>query len=135
MAENYQPIKREFNFRGKKIEELKQLNVREFAKYLKSRGRRTILRQFNNIEDFVSRAKIKLSKKKQIKNHKRDLIIVPEMVGMKIHIHRGNGFTPIDIIPEMMGHRLGEFAPTRSRINHGNAGVGATKGSKSKSKK
>ena len=79
--------KKDFTYRGKNIEELKKLDVREFAKYLKSRQRRTVLRQFQIIEDFINRAKIKISKGKPIRTHQRDLIVVPEMVGMKIDMH------------------------------------------------
>jgi ribosomal protein S19 len=57
------------------------------------------------------------------------------MVGMKIQIHDGRNFVPIEVIGEMLGHKLGEFAPTRSKTKHGSAGVGATKGTKHKSKK
>jgi len=39
-------IKKQFTYKGKTVEELKTLDVREFAKYLKSRQRRTVLRQF-----------------------------------------------------------------------------------------
>ncbi len=127
--------RKQFNFRGKTIEELKQLDTREFAKLVKSRNRRTILRNFQEIEDFVNRAKIKLSKDKLIKTHKRDLVIVPQMVEMKIYIYNGQKFLPVLVIAEMLGHKLGEFAPTRARITHGKAGVGATKGTKHKSKK
>ena len=63
------------------------------------------------------------------------MIIVPQLVGMKIHIYNGHEFMPVEIVKEMLGHRLGEFAPTRSKVKHGNAGVGSTKGSKSQSKK
>lgn len=127
--------KKDFTFRGKTLEELKTLEVREFAKLMRSRQRRSALRNFQKIEDFVSRANKKIEKKKQVKTHLRDLIVVPQMIGMRIHIHSGNKFAPIDIIPEMLGHKFGEFAPTRARIQHTKAGVGATKGSKSKSKK
>lgn len=127
--------KKDLTFKGKTIEELKNLDVREFAKYLKSKQRRTVLRNFQVIEKFINRSKVKLSKNKAIKTHQRDIVIVPQMVGMKIHIHCGNSFVPIDISLEMLGHRLGEFAPTRRKINHGSAGVGSTKGSKHKSKK
>ena len=127
-------IKKQFTFRGKTLEELKAMNIREFAKLLKSRRKRSILRHFQKIEDFVNRAKIKLAKNKSIKTHQRDLIIVPQMVGMKIGIHNGNNFTHIIVVGEMLGHVFGEFAPTRSRVKHGGAGVGATKGTKSKSK-
>jgi len=117
------------------MEDLKKLDTREFAKYVPSRSRRTILRQFQEIEKFVQRCKNKISKKKMIKTHLRNIIIVPEMTGMKIGVHNGKEFFPVDITGEMLGHRLGEFAPSRGRIQHGSAGVGATKGSKAKSKK
>jgi small subunit ribosomal protein S19 len=126
--------KKQFKFRGKTIEELKAIDVREFAKLLKSRRKRTVLRQFQRIEDFVSRAKVKQSKNKPIKTHERDLIIVPQLVGMKISIYNGNNFVPVNVTGEMLGHVFGEFAPTRSRVKHGSAGVGATKGTRSQSK-
>ena len=52
--------KKEFKFKGKTLEELKTLDIREFAKYLNSRQRRTVLRQFQKIEGFVNRAKEKI---------------------------------------------------------------------------
>ena len=127
--------KKIFTYRGKTIEELKELDVRGFAKYLKSRARRAALRQFQDIENFVNRAKNKIEKKKTIKTHKRDLIVVPEMVGMKIHIYNGKEFMPVEIVGEMLGHRFGEFAPTRGKVKHSAAGIGATKSSKSQAKK
>jgi len=127
--------KKKFTYRGKTIEELKNLDVREFAKHLKSRQRRSVLRQFQKIENFVNRAKVKMDKNKPIKTHQRDLVIVPGMVGMKIHIHNGRNFVATDITDDMLGHRLGEFSLTRAKIKHSKAGVGATKGSKFKSKK
>jgi small subunit ribosomal protein S19 len=127
--------KKAFTFRGKTIDELKTLDVREFAKYLKSRQRRTVLRQFQELENFISRAKKKLEKNKQIKTHKRHLIIVPQMIGMKISIYSGKEFFPVEIMKEMLGHRLGEFSLTRTKVKHGGAGLGATKGSKAKKKK
>jgi len=126
--------KKQFTYRGKSIEELKALDVREFAKYLKSKQRRAALRQFQEIEDFVSRTKKKSEKNKPIKTHNRALVIVPQLVGLKIHIHNGHEFVPIEIAKEMIGHRLGEFAPTRTKVKHGGAGVGATKGSKTAKK-
>ncbi len=127
--------KKQFTFKGKTIEELKALDVREFAKYLKSRQKRAVLRQFQTVETFVHRSKKKMEKNKQIKTHNRALVIVPQMVGMKISIHSGHSFVPIEIIKEMLGHRLGEFVPTRMKIKHGTAGIGSTKGSKSQAKK
>jgi len=127
--------RKEFTYRGKTLEELKKLDVREFSKYLKSGPRRTILRQFQQTENFISRAKNKINKNKQVRTHERSFVIVPEMVGMKINIHDGRNFFPVNITGEMLGHRLGEFAMTRGRIKHSKAGIGATKGSKFKAKK
>jgi len=111
------------------------LEVRELAKSLRSRQRRTVLRQFRKIESFVSKAKTKISKNKPIKTHQRDLVVVPAMVGMKISVHNGKVFVPVEVVGEMIGHKFGEFALTRARVKHSKSGVGATKGTKSKSKK
>ena len=127
--------RKEFTYRGLTIEELKKLDVREFAKYLKSRQRRTILRQFQEIEKFINNAKEKQKKDKKIRTHERNLIVVPQMIGMKISIYNGNTFVPVEITGEMLGHRFGEFALTRGRVKHGSAGVGATKGTRAKAKK
>jgi small subunit ribosomal protein S19 len=135
MAEKIESTKKAITFRGKTVDELKTLEIREFAKYLTARTRRTVLRQFQDIENFVSRAKKKLEKNKQIRTHQRTIIIVPQMVGMKIQVYNGKEFVPIEITGQMLGHRLGEFSMTRAKIKHSSAGVGATKGSKSKAKK
>jgi len=127
--------KKEFTYKGLTIEELKKLDVREFARYLKSRQRRTALRQFQKIEDFINRAREKQKNDKKIRTHQRDLVVVPQMIDMKIAIYNGKTFVPLEVTGEMLGHKFGEFAPTRGRVKHGSAGVGATKGTKSKSKK
>ena len=121
--------KKEFMFRGKTMEELKQINIREFAKLLKSNKRRSVLRQSEELEKFVSRCNKKMLNKKPIRTHFRHLIIVPKMIGLRIHIHNGKDFVPINIIEEMLGHRLGEFSVTRSKVKHGAAGIGATRSS------
>ena len=48
----------------------------------------------------------------------------------EIHIHNGQGYTPVEIKPEMIGHYLGEYAITRRGVTHSGPGVGATKSSK-----
>ena len=135
MAQENRLRRKEFTYRGKTLDELNKLDVREFAKFLPSRAKRSVLRQFQNIENFVNRAKVKSSKKKLIKTHHRDLVIVPDLIGMKLHIYNGKTFVPIVVTEGMLGCRLGEFSSTRGRIKHGSAGVGATKGTKFKSKK
>jgi len=127
--------KKAFTYRGKTIEELKELDIREFAKLLPSRKRRSVLRGFQEIEKFVNLCEEKIQRKKNIKTHLREIIVVPGMVGMKLSIYNGKEFVPIEVIGEMLGHRLGEFSLTRGKVSHGTAGVGATRGSKSKSVK
>jgi small subunit ribosomal protein S19 len=121
--------KKEFMYRGQTIEELKKLDIREFSKYLKSRSRRNVLRNFQVIEKFVKKCKENESKGKPIRTHLRDIVIVPEMVGLMIYVYNGKDFVVVKIVGEMIGHRLGEFALTRKQIKHGAPGVGATKSS------
>ena len=127
--------KKQFIYKGKTIEELQKLDVREFAKYVGARNRRTILRNFQKLENFVNSAKEKTAKGKPIRTHQRDLVIVPDLIGMKIFVYNGNKFIGFEVINEMLGHKFGEFALTRARIKHSKAGVGATKGTKHKAKK
>jgi small subunit ribosomal protein S19 len=111
--------KRELKYKGKTLEELKTLDVREFAKLLRSRQRRTVLRNFQEHENFVKRVQEKLSKgKKSVKTHRRDLVIVPELVGIRLQVYNGREFMPIDVTIEMLGHKFGEFAPTRVKAKH-----------------
>lgn len=64
----------------------------------------------------------------------RDLVIVPKLVGFTIGIYSGKSFEDITISHDMIGHRLGEFVPTRKPVKHGAAGIGATKSSKADKK-
>ncbi len=134
-TEDSQLKKKEFKYRGKTLDELKQMDIREFAKLLKSNEKRTALRQHDEIQKFILRCNKNGLKNKPLRTHLRDMLIVPKMVGLKIHIHDGRNFVPIEIIGEMLGHRLGEFAPTRTKVKHGAAGIGATKSSASASVK
>ena len=120
---------REFTFRGKTEEELKSLDTREFAKLLKSRQRRAVLRQFQVIEEFILRCNKKQAKNKVIKTHLRDLVVVPGMLGKVIQVYNGQKYVPVRIIAEMLGHRLGEFSVTRTKVQHGAPGIGATRSS------
>ncbi len=126
--------KKDYFYRGKNVEELKTLDVREVAKYLDARSRRSVLRNFDKIEKFIKRAQKKLSRKKKIRTHNRDLIIIPQLVGLTIAIHNGKEFQDITLTAEMIGHRLGEFAMTRGKVTHSAAGIGATKSSKAAKK-
>ena len=67
--------------------------------------------------------------KKPVKTQVRDMVVLPDMVGMMIHVHKGKVFEPISIEIEMLGHYLGEFTMTRSKVQHSAPGIGATKSS------
>jgi len=54
-----------------------------------------------------------------IKTWSRDSQISPEMVGHTFGVHNGRDFVPVKIVEEMVGHRLGEFSPTRKFTRHG----------------
>ncbi len=64
-----------------------------------------------------------------IRTHCRDMIILPEMVGLKFAVYNGREFIVIEVKPEMIGHRLGEFSQTRKKVTHGMPGIGATRSS------
>jgi small subunit ribosomal protein S19 len=57
--------------------------------------------------------------KRVIKTWSRRSMIIPEMVGHTLAIHNGKGFVPVFINENMVGHKLGEFAPTRTFKAHG----------------
>ena len=56
--------------------------------------------------------------RKPIKTWSRKSTIIPEFVGYSFLIHNGKKFIPIKISEEMVGHKLGEFAPTRTFVGH-----------------
>jgi small subunit ribosomal protein S19 len=56
--------------------------------------------------------------KKVIKTWSRRSTVVPEMVGHTIAVHNGNKFVPVYVTENMVGHKLGEFAPTRHFKGH-----------------
>ena len=58
------------------------------------------------------------SKKQPIKPWSRNSTIIPEFVGHSFLIHNGKTFIPITISEEMVGHKLGEFSPTRKFSGH-----------------
>ena len=129
MAEEVIIRSKELFYRGKNLEELKNLDVREVAKYLPSRSRRTVLRNFDKIEKFIKRCETQIAQNKKIRTHLRDMIVVPRMVGMIISVYSGKTFKEIRITNNMIGHRLGEFVLTREKVSHGTPGIGATKSS------
>ena len=58
-------------------------------------------------------------KKTVIKTWSRASVITPDFVGLTIAVHNGNKFIPVYATENMVGHKLGEFAPTRTYRGHG----------------
>ncbi|MFH0807995.1 MAG: ribosomal protein S19 family protein [archaeon] len=122
MAEELVKKSKDKFFRGKNVEELKSFDTREFAKLVCSRERRTILRNYDVIENFVKRMDIKVAKGKMMKTHDRTIVIVPRMLDKTIGVYNGKEFMKILITSEMLGHRLGEFSMTRKIAKHTSLG-------------
>ena len=125
-----------FKYRGFTLDELKKMNMDQFIKLLPARARRSLKRglpprQKKLLERLrrAYRAK-KRGKDLLTRTHVRDMIIFPEMVGLKIGVYNGLKFEIVDVKPEMIGHFLGEFSLTRKRVQHGSPGIGATRSSK-----
>jgi len=57
-------------------------------------------------------------KKKVIKTWSRRSTIIPEMVGLTLAVHNGRKFIPVFVTENMVGHKLGEFSPTRTFKGH-----------------
>ena len=70
------------------------------------------------------------NEKKVVKTWSRSSMIVPEFVGHTIAVHNGNKMIPVYISENMVGHKLGEFAPTR--IFRGHPGTKAEKAARKK---
>ncbi len=58
------------------------------------------------------------NKKTMIKTWSRASMIIPDMVGETIAVHNGKTFVPVYVTENMVGHKLGEFAPTRTFRGH-----------------
>ena len=126
---------KEFSYRGHSLNSLTGMSMDEFINLLPSRQRRSLQRGLTP-EQRILLEKLREAKEAQkqgeeasIKTHVRDLIILPEMVGVKIQVHNGKEFVAMEIKPEMIGHYLGEFAITNKPVRHGTPGIGASRSS------
>ncbi|EZQ03859.1 MULTISPECIES: 30S ribosomal protein S19 [Acidianus] len=122
-----------FKYRGKSIQELMDMPMDEFVKLLPSRQRRSLTRGFTNQQRILLEKIRKMRREgkvdRTIKTHVRDLIIFPEMVGLKFGVYNGKEFIEFQILPEMIGHYIGEFAVTTKKVEHGEPGLKATRSS------
>ena len=123
--------KKEFTYRGYTLDGLQKLTVNELMPLLPARARRSLRRGLNESQQrLLDRLRKDKERDTVIRTHQRDFIILPEFVGWRIAVHNGSGFKEFTIIPEMIGHYLGEFALTRKSVTHTGPGVGATRSSK-----
>ena len=65
---------------------------------------------------------IETSSHKPIKTWSRKSMITPDFVGLNFLVHNGKTFVPVYVTENMVGHKLGEFAPTRIFRQHGGIG-------------
>jgi small subunit ribosomal protein S19 len=124
----------EFTYRGHTLDELQSLSLDEVAELLPARQRRTITRGLTvEQEKLLNRAREageEETANDPIRTHLRDTPIVPEFVGLTFSVYNGQEFQRVEVEPEMIGHYLGEFQLTRTSVEHGQAGIGATRSSK-----
>ncbi len=73
---------------------------------------------FHKLLDKIEKAQ-STTKKSVIKTWARSSMVIPDMVGLTIAVHNGKTFIPVYVTENMVGHKLGEFAPTRTYKGHG----------------
>ncbi|MWV39213.1 MULTISPECIES: 30S ribosomal protein S19 [Natrialba] len=124
----------EFTYRGHTVEELQEMELEDVAELLPARKRRSIKRGLSvEKQKLLEKAREKGEEETAnapIRTHLRDMPILPEFVGLTFEVYNGQSFERVRVEPEMIGHYLGEFQLTRNSVEHGQAGIGATRSSK-----
>jgi small subunit ribosomal protein S19 len=124
----------EFTYRGHTLEELQEMSLDEVAELLPARQRRTITRGLGvEHEKLLAKAReadAEETANDPIRTHLRDMPVLPEFVDLTFAVYTGQAFERVRVQPEMIGHYLGEFQLTRTTVEHGQAGIGATRSSK-----
>ena len=127
---------REFRFRGYNQDQLKSISIEALLPLLNARQRRSLNKRvgkYMNGQKRKLREEIKLALNgklnNKLKTHVRDMIILPDMIGLSISVHSGKEFYEVAVKPEMVGHYLGEYAITNKRVQHGSPGVGSSRSS------
>ncbi len=127
---------REFRYRGFTFADLQAMSMDEFIRLVPSRQRRSLQRGLSQEQRKLLETIRKARESEEqppkvsvVKTHARDMVILPEMVGVTLLVHNGKEFTSLDVKPEMIGHYLGEFAITNKPVRHGVPGIGASRSS------
>ena len=120
---------KEFTYHGLSKEELDNISNEKLFKLFTARVRRSLTRGINDDKRKLMEEMKDKNNKNPIKTHLRDVIILPYMIGITVHVFSGKEFVPIIITAQMIGHYLGEYVITNKRVNHGAPGVGASRSS------
>ncbi|MFB6136430.1 MAG: 30S ribosomal protein S19 [Halobacteriaceae archaeon] len=124
----------EFTYRGHTLDELQEMDIEEVAELLPARQRRSIERglstEHEKLLEEAREADPEETANDPIRTHLRDMPVLPAFVGKTFAVHNGQEFGRVEVKPEMIGHFLGEFELTRTSVEHGQAGIGATRSSK-----
>jgi small subunit ribosomal protein S19 len=124
----------EFTYRGHTVEELQEMELEGVAELLPARQRRSITRGLSvEKQKLLEKAEDRApeeSANNPIRTHLRDMPIVPAFINKTFEVYNGQSFERVEVRPEMLGHYLGEFQLTRQSVEHGQAGIGATRSSK-----
>ncbi len=131
--------KREYTYRGHTLVELQAMplwadegdeETLAIIDLLSARARRSLSRTLSRENEHLLDRIRNSGENDVVRTHRRDMVILPEMVGKMIAVHNGRQFVQVEIQPEMIGGFLGDYALTRNRGIHSGPGVGATRSSK-----
>ena len=124
----------EFTYRGHTLDELQSMELDEVAELFPARLRRSITRglteQQQKLLDDARESGEEETANNPLRTHLRNMPEVPSFVGLTFAVYYGHEFERVRVEPEMLGHYLGEFVLTRNSVEHGQAGIGATRSSK-----
>jgi small subunit ribosomal protein S19 len=121
---------KEFLYRGHAMEELRAMSQDDLVQLLPARARRFFGRGMDDISRKFFEKVQTAAEGDEVRTHLRDFPITPHFVGKTVMVHNGKEWQKVVVVPEMIGHKLGEFALTRKSVKHTGPGVGATRSSK-----
>ncbi len=122
--------KKEFTYRGKTLPELQELSLDDLMPLLPSGVRRSLNRGVRAPEKKFMQRVEEAKEGQAVRTHYRHLAVMPRFVGKTVSVYDGKEFIDVEVQPEMIGHRLGEFAVPTKVCAHTGVGVGATRSSK-----
>src|SRR5438128_4245501 len=103
---------RQFTYRGHSVDELKQMSMDEFIKLLPSRQRRSLIKGLTN-EQRILMEHVRKSRKENgsrpapVRSHVRDMIVIPEMLGLTLQLHSGKKYGAIELTRGMIVYSVG----------------------------